>query len=94
MFSDYLIRVISLVFRIPRVTVTQDEGHVDLEISDDPYDVQTVDVKSAPCIVTLSKVQSLFCECYRQDVYLVQTADVIQYFYACEILTTGLKYLM
>ena len=42
--------------RIPRVTVTQDEGHVELEISDDPYDVQTVDVKSAPCIVTLSKV--------------------------------------
>lgn len=43
-------------FRIPRVTVTQDEGHVELEISDDPYDVQTIDVKPAPCIVTLSKV--------------------------------------
>ena len=39
--------------------VTQDEGHVELEISDDPYDVQTVDVKSAPCIVTLSKVRIL-----------------------------------
>ncbi|CAC5389988.1 RRP42 [Mytilus coruscus] len=42
--------------KIPRVTVTQDEGHVELEISDDPYDVQTVDVKSSPCIVTLSKI--------------------------------------
>lgn len=42
--------------KIPRVSVTQDEGHVELEISDDPYDVQTVDVNSSPCIVTLSKI--------------------------------------
>jgi len=38
------------------VTVTQDEGHMELEISDDPYDVQRLDMKSAPCVVTLSKV--------------------------------------
>jgi len=36
--------------------VSQDEGHVELELSDDPYDVQRIDVHSAPCIVTLSKV--------------------------------------
>ncbi|OWF55143.1 exosome complex component RRP42-like [Mizuhopecten yessoensis] len=41
---------------IPTVTVTKDEGVVDLEISDDPYDVQRLDMKSSPCIVTLSKV--------------------------------------
>lgn len=41
---------------IPTVTVTKDEGQVDLEISDDPYDVQRLDMKSSPCIVTLNKV--------------------------------------
>ena len=29
---------------IPTLTVSQDEGHVELELSDDPYDVQKVDV--------------------------------------------------
>ena len=41
---------------IPTLTVSQDEGHVELELSDDPYDVQKVDVTQAPCIVTLNKV--------------------------------------
>ncbi|KAK3610036.1 hypothetical protein CHS0354_032393 [Potamilus streckersoni] len=41
---------------IPTVTVSQDEGHVDIELSDDPFDVQHLDVTSAPCIVTLSKI--------------------------------------
>ena len=41
---------------IPTLTVSQDEGHVELELSDDPYDVQKVDVTKAPCIVTLNKV--------------------------------------
>ncbi|WAR11635.1 EXOS7-like protein [Mya arenaria] len=36
--------------------VSQDEGHVELELSDDPFDVQRIDVTSAPCIVTLSKI--------------------------------------
>lgn len=42
--------------RIPKVTVSRDEGLVELEISDDPYDVQRVEVQSAPCIVTVCKV--------------------------------------
>ncbi|XP_052815439.1 exosome complex component RRP42-like [Mya arenaria] len=41
---------------IPTLTVSQDEGHVELELSDDPFDVQRIDVTSAPCIVTLSKI--------------------------------------
>ncbi|XP_061197232.1 exosome complex component RRP42-like [Saccostrea echinata] len=42
--------------RIPKVTVSRDEGLVELEISDDPYDVQRVEVQSAPCIVTVCKI--------------------------------------
>ncbi|KAL5022275.1 hypothetical protein ScPMuIL_001430 [Solemya velum] len=42
--------------RIPKVTVREDEGHTELEISDDPYDVQRLNVQSVPCIVTLSKI--------------------------------------
>ena len=38
--------------------MSQDEGQVELELSDDPYDVQRIDVTAAPCIVTLSKVGS------------------------------------
>ncbi|KAL4234142.1 Exosome complex component RRP42 [Mactra antiquata] len=41
---------------IPRLTVTHDEGHTELELSDDPYDVQRLDVYNSPCIVTLSKI--------------------------------------
>lgn len=44
-------------FSIPTLTVTQDEGHIELELSDDPFDVQRLDVTHAPCIVTLSKVR-------------------------------------
>lgn len=42
--------------KIPTVTVSRDEGIMELEISDDPYDVQKIEVKLAPCIVTLSKI--------------------------------------
>lgn len=41
---------------IPTLIVTQDEGHMELELSDDPYDVQRLDVSAAPCIVTLNKI--------------------------------------
>lgn len=41
---------------IPTLTVTQDEGHIELELSDDPFDVQRLDVAHAPCIVTLNKI--------------------------------------
>ncbi|XP_041376062.1 exosome complex component RRP42-like [Gigantopelta aegis] len=43
--------------RIPKVTVTEDEGgEMEMEVSDDPYDVQRLDVGASPCIVTLSKI--------------------------------------
>lgn len=48
--------LIFFFLRIPKVTVSRDEGLVELEISDDPYDVQRVEVQSAPCIVTVCKV--------------------------------------
>jgi hypothetical protein len=51
--------IILILIRIPKVTVSRDEGLVELEISDDPYDVQKVEVRSAPCIVTVCKVNSL-----------------------------------
>ena len=43
--------------RIPNVGVTQEEGEqMELEVSDDPYDVKRLDVSAAPTVVTLSKV--------------------------------------
>ena len=43
--------------RIPNVSVTQEEGEqMELEVSDDPYDVKRLDVSAAPTVVTLSKV--------------------------------------
>ena len=44
------------IFSLPTLIVSQDEGHIELELSDDPYDVQKLDVSLAPCVVTLSKV--------------------------------------
>ena len=43
--------------RIPNVTVSTDEGDVELEISDDPHDCRRLDVSSIPVTVTLSKVR-------------------------------------
>ena len=42
--------------RIPNVSVSIDEGEVELEISDDPYDCCRLDIKNIPLIVTLNKV--------------------------------------
>ncbi|XP_071091631.1 exosome complex component RRP42-like [Haliotis cracherodii] len=43
--------------RIPSVTVSQEDGgEMELEISDDPYDVKRLNVTTAPCVVTLNKI--------------------------------------
>lgn len=42
--------------RIPNVTVSTEEGGVELEISDDPHDCRRLDVSSVPVTVTMSKV--------------------------------------
>ncbi|CAI9719929.1 Hypothetical predicted protein [Octopus vulgaris] len=43
--------------RIPNVSVLKgDEGQMELEISDDPYDVKQLDTTYCPCLVTLSKI--------------------------------------
>lgn len=55
--------------RIPKVTVSRDEGLVELEISDDPYDVQRVEVQSAPCIVTVCKVLIISDYCTDKNNY-------------------------
>jgi hypothetical protein len=36
-----------------------DEGEVELEISDDPFDCSRLDIKNIPLIVTLNKVGKL-----------------------------------
>ncbi|KAK6178478.1 hypothetical protein SNE40_013264 [Patella caerulea] len=42
--------------RIPNVTVNQEDDEMEIELSDDPYDVNRLDISSSPCIVTLSKI--------------------------------------
>ena len=46
-----------LFLRIPNVTVNMDEGEMELEISDDPFDCSRLDIKNIPLIVTLNKVE-------------------------------------
>ncbi|CAB4026019.1 Exosome complex component RRP42, partial [Paramuricea clavata] len=46
--------------RIPNVTVSMDEGEVELEISDDPFDCSRLDIKNIPLIVTLNKIEHDF----------------------------------
>jgi hypothetical protein len=36
-----------------------EEGEVELEISDDPFDCSRLDIKNIPLIVTLNKVRKL-----------------------------------
>ena len=43
--------------RIPNVTMTKDEGGIELDVSDDPHDYKQIDVSSAPLVVTVNKVK-------------------------------------
>jgi hypothetical protein len=54
-----LTHALLLFLRIPNVTVSMDEGEVELEISDDPFDCSRLDIKNIPLIVTLNKVGKL-----------------------------------
>ena len=46
-----------------------DEGEIELEISDDPYDCSRLDIKNVPVIVTLNKVRELTYYGITDDVY-------------------------
>ena len=42
--------------KIPNVTMTKDEGGIELDVSDDPYDYKRLDVSGAPVVVTVNKI--------------------------------------
>jgi len=42
--------------KIPNVTMTKDEGGIELDVSDDPHDYKQIDVSSAPLVVTVNKI--------------------------------------
>ncbi|XP_074660064.1 exosome complex component RRP42-like [Tubulanus polymorphus] len=44
--------------KIPNLTVTEcdETGGIDIQLSDDPYDYTYIDIKQAPCLVTISKI--------------------------------------
>ncbi|CAG5123276.1 unnamed protein product, partial [Candidula unifasciata] len=42
--------------QIPNVTMTRDEGGIELDVSDDPFDFKRLDVTGAPVIVTVNKI--------------------------------------
>lgn len=47
--------------KIPKVSVTVDEnGEPEIEVSDDPYDVNKMSIANVPCFITLSKVGQQF----------------------------------
>lgn len=59
LFDAASIAVKSALFntKIPSVSVTQEEGgETELDVSDDPYNAKRLDVTSAPCVITLSKI--------------------------------------
>lgn len=44
-------------FRIPNLTLTtNEEGQVEIELSDDPYDCTDINVEKCPVIITCNKV--------------------------------------
>jgi len=42
--------------KIPNVTMTKDEGGIELDVSDDPHDYKQIDVSGAPLVVTVNKI--------------------------------------
>ncbi|XP_005110826.1 exosome complex exonuclease RRP42 [Aplysia californica] len=42
--------------KVPNVTMTKDEGGIELDVSDDPYDFKRLDVTGAPLVVTVNKI--------------------------------------
>ncbi|KAK3732056.1 hypothetical protein RRG08_026443 [Elysia crispata] len=42
--------------KIPNVTMTKDEGGVELDLSDDPFDFKRLNVAGAPVVVTVNKI--------------------------------------
>lgn len=47
--------------KIPKVSVAVDEnGQPEIEVSDDPFDVTSLDIANVPCMVTLSKIGQQF----------------------------------
>ncbi|CAL1537140.1 unnamed protein product [Lymnaea stagnalis] len=58
LFDAVSIAVKSALFnlRIPNVTMTKDEGGIELDVSDDPFDFKRLDVAGAPIIVTVNKI--------------------------------------
>lgn len=43
--------------RVPRVTAAlMDGGNVDLELSDDPFDCDRLDIETVPLLVTICKI--------------------------------------
>ncbi|KAG8237472.1 hypothetical protein J437_LFUL015691 [Ladona fulva] len=59
LFDGVSLAVKSAIYntKVPRIaSATIDGGVVDLQLSDDPYDFQTLDVSSAPVLVTLTKI--------------------------------------
>lgn len=48
--------------RIPNLQLsTNEEGQVDIELSDDPYDYTELDVDMCPLLITCSKVSDTCC---------------------------------
>ena len=60
------------------MTVNKDEGHIELEISDDPFDCSQLDVKNVPLIVTLNKVHVYLCENWYTYIY----TNILQFYYS------------
>ena len=49
--------------RIPKLVVTREGDDVEIEVSDNPYDVSTLDVSRVPVLISLSLVGVCVCAC-------------------------------
>ncbi len=50
-----LINFVIKHFRIPNVEVRGEAGELDIEVSDDQYDVHNIEVSQIPLVVTVNK---------------------------------------
>ena len=56
------------IHRIPKLIISGDSDEIDIDVSDDQYDTQEIDVANVPIIVTANKVR---CRCLHINSYLV-----------------------
>ena len=61
-------------YRIPKLVISGDSDDIDIDISDDQYDIQSLDISNVPVMVTVNKV-STFSKVFRSSLNSMPTCS-------------------